>query len=81
MLSRREREHEVMGSAAGARPVSAKEDTRRSVLSAEGCGVLWCAAGAFAGCGVVWCREGKEGVLRWFSSQWSGQSKQGDRGG
>jgi hypothetical protein len=78
---RREREHEVSGLAARARPVWATEGTRRSVLSAEGCGVLWRAAGALAGCGVVWCRGGKEGVLRWFSSQWSGQSKQGDRGG
>jgi hypothetical protein len=50
---RREREHGVSGSAAGARPVSAKEGTRRSVLSAEGCGVLWRAAGALAGGGVV----------------------------
>jgi hypothetical protein len=53
---RREREHEVMGSAAGALPVSAKEGRRRSVLSAEDFGVLWRAAGAFAGGGVVWCR-------------------------
>jgi hypothetical protein len=45
-----EREHEVRGSATRARPVSA-----------EGCGVLWRAAGALAGCGVVWCRGGKEG--------------------
>jgi hypothetical protein len=78
---RREREHEVRGSTAGARPVSANEGTRRSVLSAEGCGVLWRAAGALASGGLVWCRGGKEGVLRWFSLQWSGQSKQGDRGG
>jgi hypothetical protein len=56
---RREREHEVSGSAARARPVSAKEGTRRSVLSAEGCGVQWRAAGALAGGGVVWCRGGK----------------------
>jgi hypothetical protein len=56
---RREREHGVRGSAAGARPVSAKEGTRRSVLSAEGCGVLWRAAGAFAGGGLVWCRGRK----------------------
>jgi hypothetical protein len=67
-IYRREREQEASGSAAGARPVSAKEETRRSVLSAEGCSVLWCAAGALAGCGMVWCRGGKEGVLRWFSS-------------
>jgi hypothetical protein len=46
---RREREHEVSGSAAGARPVSAKEGTRWSVLSAEGYDVLWHAAGMFAG--------------------------------
>jgi hypothetical protein len=56
---RREREHGVRGSAARARPVSATEGTRRSVLSAEGCGVLWRAAGALVGCGVVWCRGGK----------------------
>jgi hypothetical protein len=56
---RREREHEVSGSAARARPVSAKEGTRRSVLSAEGCGVLWRAAGALAGGGVVWFRGGQ----------------------
>jgi hypothetical protein len=41
-----EREHEVSGSAAGARPVSAKEEMRRSVFSVEGCGVLWRAVGA-----------------------------------
>jgi hypothetical protein len=56
---RREREHEVSGSAARARPVSANEGTRRSVLSAEGCCVLWRAAGAFAGGGVVWFRGGQ----------------------
>jgi hypothetical protein len=56
---RREREQEVMGSAAGALPVSAKEGRRRSVLSADDFGVLWRAAGAFAGGGVVWCRGGK----------------------
>jgi hypothetical protein len=88
---RREREHEVRGSAARARPVSATEGTRRSVLSAEGCGMLWRAAGALAGCGVVWCRGGKEGVLRWSSSSppcltagaWvgvTGDRQQGDRG-
>jgi hypothetical protein len=51
----------VRGSAAGARPVSATGGTRRSVLSAEGCGVLWRAAGALAGCGVVWCRGASDG--------------------
>jgi hypothetical protein len=56
---RREREHGVKGSAAGARPVSATGGTRRSGISAEGCSVLWRAAGALAGCGVVWCRGGK----------------------
>jgi hypothetical protein len=56
---RREREHEVSGSEARARPVSAKEGTRRLVLSVEGYGVLWWAAGALAGGGVVWCRGGK----------------------
>jgi hypothetical protein len=58
-LYRREREHGARGSAGRARPVSATEGTRRSGLSAEGCGVLWGAAGALAGCGVVWCRGGK----------------------
>jgi hypothetical protein len=57
---RREREHGASGSAERARPVSANEGTRRSGLSAEGCGVLWGAAGALAGCGVVWFRGGKE---------------------
>jgi hypothetical protein len=56
---RREREHGVMGSAAGARLVSATEGEGRSGLSEEGCSVLWRAAGALAGCGVVWCRGGK----------------------
>jgi hypothetical protein len=56
---RREREHEVSGSAARARPVSAKDGMRWSVLSVEGCGMLWYAAGALAGGGVVWCRGGK----------------------
>jgi hypothetical protein len=56
---RQEREHEVSGSADGARPVSATEGTRQSVLSAEGCGVLWHAAGAFAGGGLVWFRGGQ----------------------
>jgi hypothetical protein len=56
---RREREHEVRGSAARARPVSATEGEGRSGLSAEGCSVLWHAAGALAGFGVVWCRGGK----------------------
>jgi hypothetical protein len=65
---RREREHGVRGSAARARPVSAKEGTRQSVLSAEGCCGLWRAAGAFVGGGLVWCRGGKGGVLWWFSS-------------
>jgi hypothetical protein len=50
---RREREHEVSGSAVGAWPVSAKEGTRRLVLSAEGCDVLWHAASAFAGGSLV----------------------------
>jgi hypothetical protein len=56
---RREREHEVSGSAARARPVSAKEGRRRSVLSAEDFSVLWRAAGMLAGGGVFWCRGGK----------------------
>jgi hypothetical protein len=53
---RQEREHEARGSAERARPVLANEGEGRSGLSAEGCGVLWGAAGALAGCGVVWCR-------------------------
>jgi hypothetical protein len=88
---RRGREHGVRGSAARARPVSATAGTRWSGLSAEGCGVLWCASGALAGCGVVWCRGGKEGVLRWSSSSppcltagaWAGVAgdrQQGDMG-
>jgi hypothetical protein len=56
---RREREHGARGSAERARLVSANEGTRRSGLSARGCGVLWGAAGALAGCGVVWCRGSK----------------------
>jgi hypothetical protein len=50
---RRDREHGVMGSAAGARLVSANEGEGLSGLSAEGCGGLQALAGALAGGGVV----------------------------
>jgi hypothetical protein len=58
-LYRREREHEARGSAERARPVSANEGTRRSGLSAGGCGVRWGAAGAMGGAEMVWCSGGK----------------------
>jgi hypothetical protein len=48
---RRDREHGVMGSAAGARLVSAKEGEGRSGLSAEGCGGLQALAGVLAAVG------------------------------
>jgi hypothetical protein len=48
-----EREHGVMGSAAGAWHVPAKEGEGRSGLSAEGYGRLQSLAGALAGGGVV----------------------------
>jgi hypothetical protein len=56
---RREREHGVSGSAAGARLVSANEGEGRSRLSAEGCGGLQALAGALVGGGVV----GSEGDM------------------
>jgi hypothetical protein len=72
-----------MGSAAGARLVSAREREGRSGLSAEGCGGLQALAGTLAGGGVV----GSEGdMLGWrrrvpVSRPWSGPERaKGQRG-
>jgi hypothetical protein len=81
---RREREHGVMGSAAGARLMPAKEGERRSGLSAEGCVRLQALTGALDCGGLVWCR-GKQ--VRAAAAAISsprhglGQSEQGDIGG
>jgi hypothetical protein len=79
---RREREHGVRGSAAGARPVSAKEGTRRSGLSADGCGGLQALAGALGGGGVVGSEGDTLGRRRVpVSRPWSGPERaKGQRG-
>jgi hypothetical protein len=74
---RRDREHGVMGSAARARLVSAKEGEGRSGLSAEGSGGLQALAGALAGGGVVSSEGDTLGRRRLVpvSRPWSGPER------
>jgi hypothetical protein len=72
-----------MGSAAGARLVSAKEGEGQSGLSAEGCGELQALAGALAGGGVVGSEGDTLGRRRLvpMSRPWSGPERaKGQRG-